>query len=135
MRISDWSSDVCSSDLRGDTLLELIMGEGFERNDAHAAIDALRPVYDPRRLRIGQAVTLTYVADGDVRSLVGLRLAKSYDREAVVGRIVEGGFEAYESEKQHDLAEIGRAHVRTPVTKAHLVCRILHAKTKTKHNT
>jgi len=96
---------------RGDTLLKLLMEEGFDRNDAHEAIDALRPVYDPRRLRIGQAITLTYVDQpGNVAqpSLVGLRLAKSYDREAVVGRVVEGGFEAFESEKQLDL-QVARA--------------------------
>src|SRR3546814_19436602 len=76
------------------------MGEGFESNDAHAAIDALRPVYDPRRLRIGQAVTLTYVAYGDQRSLAGMRLATRYDREAVVGRLVDGVLEDAESDKQ-----------------------------------
>ncbi|MET4698388.1 murein DD-endopeptidase MepM/ murein hydrolase activator NlpD [Constrictibacter sp. MBR-5] len=101
---------------RGDTLLKLLMDQGFDRNDAHEAIDALRPVYDPRRLRIGQAITLTYVPQPAVdqpgeaaqRSLVGLRLSKSYDREAVVGRVVEGGFEAFESEKQLDL-QVARA--------------------------
>src|SRR3546814_5525342 len=31
---------------------------------------------------------------------------------------------------EQDVVEIGRAHVRTPVTNAHLVCRILPEKTK-----
>src|SRR3546814_5523964 len=33
---------------------------------------------------------------------------------------------------QHDIREIGRAHVRIPVTNAHLVCRLLLEK-KNKH--
>src|SRR3546814_6054083 len=32
------------------------------------------------------------------------------------------------------IGEIGRAHVCTPVTTAHLVCRLLLEKTKTEHN-
>src|SRR3546814_10430982 len=34
-------------------------------------------------------------------------------------------------EHQIDVREIGRAHVRTPVTNAHLVCRLMLAKKKT----
>ena len=52
---------------------------------------------------IGQAITLTYTTGVDQAaqpSLVGLRIAKSYDREAIVGRTVAGTFEAFENEKQ-----------------------------------
>src|SRR3546814_9941455 len=36
---------------------------------------------------------------------------------------------------EYDEVEIGRAHVCTPVTNAHLVCRLLLAKKKSKHKT
>lgn len=96
---------------KGDTLLGLVMNKGFDRNEAHEMIEALRAVYDPRRLRIGQAITLTYTTGVDQAaqpSLVGMRIAKSYDREAIVGRTVAGTFEAFENEKQLDL-QVARA--------------------------
>lgn len=44
----------------GDTLLDLLLKAGVERNDASQAIDALREVYNPRALRVGQEVTVTF---------------------------------------------------------------------------
>src|SRR3546814_20511160 len=43
MRISDWSSDVCSSDLLGDLDL-LVLGIAFEPDDLHAVEQRLRQV-------------------------------------------------------------------------------------------
>src|SRR3546814_1848296 len=43
MRISDWSSDVCSSDLLGDFDL-LVLGIAFEPDDLHAVEQRLRQV-------------------------------------------------------------------------------------------
>ena len=42
----------------GDTLLELLIRKGIPRGEAHAAIEALRPVYDPRDLKAGQKLAL-----------------------------------------------------------------------------
>jgi len=44
---------------RGDTLMKLLVKNAVDPNQAHAVIAALRPVYDPRRMRIGQRFTLT----------------------------------------------------------------------------
>jgi murein DD-endopeptidase MepM/ murein hydrolase activator NlpD len=44
----------------GDTLLDLLLKAGVERNEATRAIDALREVYNPRALRVGQEVTVTF---------------------------------------------------------------------------
>src|SRR3546814_20631018 len=44
MRISDWSSDVCSSDLRVSVL-------------AHASCDLLRPLHYPATVIVGLVVT------------------------------------------------------------------------------
>lgn len=96
---------------KGDTLMKLMMNVGFDKGEAYDAITALREVYDPKRLRIGQAIKLTY-APGDAGSLnpvlIGMRLEKSFDREAGAGRLVDGRFEPFEVEKQLD-ARMARA--------------------------
>lgn len=89
---------------KGDTLMKLLMDAGVTRAEAYDAIEALRDVYDPRQLRAGQEITLTYsdaVGAGEsAASLVSLRLTKARDREAGAGRLVDGRFEAFEIEKQ-----------------------------------
>src|SRR3546814_4588963 len=113
MRISDWSSDVCSSDL--------ILAQRADLDAQIAALDRLalaQRVDDRRRLfrRDGEA-------DADIAA---------------------GGREDLAVDADHIAAHaIGRAHVGTPVTNAHLVCRRLLEKKKnhkkelryqTKHN-
>ena len=89
---------------KGDTLMKLLIEAGVDRADAHGAIEALRDVYDPRHLRVGQEITLTYAAAGQSpATLAGLRLTKARDREAGAGRLVDGRFEAFEIEKQFAL--------------------------------
>jgi murein DD-endopeptidase MepM/ murein hydrolase activator NlpD len=43
---------------RGDTLLGLMVGAGINRTEAVQALDALRPLFDPRKLAINQQVVL-----------------------------------------------------------------------------
>ncbi|MBI1205887.1 MAG: peptidoglycan DD-metalloendopeptidase family protein [Azospirillum sp.] len=45
---------------RGDTLFDLLLDNQVARAEADAAIQALRPVFDPRKLRIGQSIDLTF---------------------------------------------------------------------------
>src|SRR3546814_3405902 len=106
-RISDWSSDVCSSDLfagvgertrEGNDLYHEFLDAGVIAKDADG-----NPTPD------GSKVALVF---GQMNEPPGAR-----------ARVA--------------LSEIGRAHVRTPVTNAHLVCRLLLEKkncTKTKEN-
>lgn len=42
----------------GDTLMNLLTDKGVDRREAHAAIEALRTVFDPRHLRAGQRLAL-----------------------------------------------------------------------------
>src|SRR3546814_5761533 len=124
MRISDWSSDVCSSDL----LLREQLGQerrlGARQEDlrsadllAHVEDDGAHPVVAPvmlarQHLVLAQHRLGAAQVDDDVAELVAL------------------------DQTVDDLADqIGRAHVWTPVTNAHLVCRLLlekKKKTKTK---
>src|SRR3546814_9593144 len=101
MRISDWSSDVCSSDLldqwRGKLAGRIVLvtrpDEGSEPDRAPFRR------YD----------------DADIAKMDEFEQPK-YDPEAADRRMKRATFA-----KQ----QIGRAHVRTPVPNAHLVCRLL----------
>src|SRR3546814_9035061 len=105
MRISDWSSDVCSSDL------------GF--------LDHLRPEVQlgARELRelVGPHVGgLRAAALGAGLEIVALdrRLRRgAQGRDRALGR----SRRRVEAEPGLELEEIGRAHVRTPVTNATLL--------------
>src|SRR3546814_6626327 len=118
MRISDWSSDVCSSDLReaafrdaearereaeAEAKATAMVSEAIARGDVNAVnyfvaqryVDALGKFVDSANQK-------TFFLPLEATSLIG-----------AVGGIAEIARD-----------EIGRAHVCTPVTNAHLVCRI-----------
>ncbi|WP_246135402.1 M23 family metallopeptidase [Pararhodospirillum oryzae] len=46
----------------GETLMGLLIDQDVDRGLAQAAVEALRPVFDPRALRAGQEVTLSYTS-------------------------------------------------------------------------
>jgi len=48
---------------RGDTFMKLMLSAGAARTDAYNAITAMRRVFDPRRLDIGQALTAVFHID------------------------------------------------------------------------
>jgi murein DD-endopeptidase MepM/ murein hydrolase activator NlpD len=73
---------------RGDTLMSLLTDRaGLDRGQASAAVDALRDVFDPRKLNIGQQVTL-YIQPGgeDGPQLQALTLQPEIERMAIVMR-------------------------------------------------
>src|SRR3546814_9024961 len=110
MRISDWSSDVCSSDLTAGLLFTSLTD------------------WDERP---GE--------DNSTQVLVGRAFAKfSGIKEAMVFHLnppsisslgIAGGF-TFKLQDRAGLGQIGRAHVCTHVTNAQLVCRLLLEKTK-----
>ncbi|HIJ61942.1 MAG TPA: peptidoglycan DD-metalloendopeptidase family protein [Rhodospirillaceae bacterium] len=86
---------------RGDTLADLLIRAGIEKAEAARAIDALGEIYDPRSLRPGQDVTLTFVRPADgVGS--GAFDAVSLQPEAgrqITARRSAGGFSASEAKR------------------------------------
>src|SRR3546814_6189416 len=125
MRISDWSSDVCSSDLLAQDSLQ----EGLGRTGVAGRIwrhrldpDAALHLFRRNRARRLHPPAALRPVDGRAGDLHLRHAGAEGPLPAAhpVGRglVVPGLF------------EIGRAHVRTPVTNAHLVCRLL-LKTKT----
>src|SRR3546814_1876867 len=111
MRISDWSSDVCSSDVGFDDIEPGPLHRLVERDllgdhrfalGHHAGIDAPEDVEHPLHRVFGRWSPANLAAAGDHLLLVALQ-------------------------------EIGRAHDCTPVTNAQLVYRLLIEKQKSKH--
>ncbi|MBK8908488.1 MAG: M23 family metallopeptidase [Rhodospirillales bacterium] len=82
---------------RGDTLTGVLEDLGVGRDDAQAAIAALRGLFDPRRIRVGQNITIDLepMAAGEPARLSGLRLASRFPAEVGVRRVHDGGFVAF----------------------------------------
>ncbi len=82
---------------RGDTLMEILLRLGIPRAQAHEAIASLRTVYDPRRLRAGQYLTVELERlrsqEKELR-LAGLSLAVDFATRVRLARTDAGGFEA-----------------------------------------
>src|SRR3546814_5490717 len=109
MRISDWSSDVCSSDLFG-----------LARRFA--------PRHKPDRSGEGVALMDGPATDrGEARLFAGIELGGT----KCICTLAAGPDDVRD---QQTIAMIGRAHVCTPVTNAHLVCRLLVEKKKLPHS-
>lgn len=80
----------------GDTLMSVMLSAGIARSDAHQAVSALRSVYDPKDLRVGQQVRLTLSPEDTLEEVI---LDPSVVRRIAVRR--DGGdvFRAFETEK------------------------------------
>jgi murein DD-endopeptidase MepM/ murein hydrolase activator NlpD len=83
---------------KGDTLLSALTGSGVPARDAKAVVDALKTVFNPRGLRPGQTVTLTFAPPTGTESarLVGLSVAVEPGKVAEVRRVGQNGFRASE---------------------------------------
>src|SRR3546814_4561206 len=116
MRISDWSSDVCSSDL-----LRIVT------------------LWDMLRLDLGESPqhTIPLLSGLSLRQARVFALMSKLEKHAAAERVIEEGDLARDIYVVVDgrLEEIGRAHAGTPVTNAHLVCRPLLDKKNKHHNT
>src|SRR3546814_5820351 len=126
MRISDWSSDVGSSDL-DQRIADAAAGFGKAETE-HAKLAELREdgavsVRDGGRAR----------HEAIVRQGVGQKVLDRVDNLPLFGRDfhVDHGRGARGKPSTRSAMKIGRAHVWTPVTNAHLVCRLLLETKKT----
>ncbi|WP_029009432.1 M23 family metallopeptidase [Azospirillum halopraeferens] len=95
---------------RGDTLLNLLVGASVPRTEAAGAIRALREVYDPRSLQVGQQVTVLFEPRrGGARQFVGLELEPDVVRSVTVARTGDSGFESAEVERAVERRRVGAA--------------------------
>ena len=80
---------------RGDTVMRLLLRAEVPRNQAAAAIAAMRKLYDPRRIVPGQKLVVSYLAgdagleDRDI-SLRGIELVTAPGKTVVVTRKASG---------------------------------------------
>jgi len=79
---------------KGDTLMKVLVKAGVPRGEAHAAITALAKEYDPRRLRPGQELTLTFAGDDAAKTKLHTVALHASVEEDVVARLSDDGFRA-----------------------------------------
>ena len=79
----------------GDTLMAILRRHGIDRVEADRAIEAARTMFNLRRLRIGQEITLvTGVDETGADTLAAVALRTGDDRYVKVTRTAAGTFEA-----------------------------------------
>jgi murein DD-endopeptidase MepM/ murein hydrolase activator NlpD len=97
----------------GDTLMDILIRAEIDPAEAHAAIESLRTVYDPRRLRAGQELAITAVVSGrgaePRRGLLGLAFDLSFDHQIQVTRSADGGYDATKVERPQHRQMVRRA--------------------------
>src|SRR3546814_10459420 len=132
MRISDWSSDVCSSDLRRG---RQAFGANVPRHPPSANASSF---ISPRRPAVRAGTPDRRLAGKPDSWRVGFpSFAPRPPRKSEGGgecpwvRNKGGGVGRRPIPGDIRIQEIGRAHVCTPVPNAHLVCRLLLEKKKT----
>ncbi len=87
----------------GDTLVDVLIRAGVEGSDASQAIEALKDVFNPRALRAGQKVTVTFekpphgFGQGDFNKVA---LNADPIREVAAARTATGSFTGQEAKRQ-----------------------------------
>jgi murein DD-endopeptidase MepM/ murein hydrolase activator NlpD len=82
---------------RGDTLIDILNRAGIGPGEAHAAVESLQTVYDPRRLRAGQELSIragTGRPEADARRLLSLDFDLDFDHSVRVTRGENGRYAA-----------------------------------------
>jgi len=91
---------------RGDTVMGLLLASGLAQAEAHAAVSALQEVYNPRNLRPGHELVLTFRAGSEEAGeefFEGLKMQVDVNRNVLVHREDNESFAAREEqwELQH----------------------------------
>jgi murein DD-endopeptidase MepM/ murein hydrolase activator NlpD len=96
---------------RGDTLMNILMRARIDQAAAHAAVESLRDVYDPRRLRAGQELVLTALSDAeeDSRGLLRLAFDLDFDHQIEITRNADGRYDAAKIERPQHRQMVRRA--------------------------
>src|SRR3546814_6706418 len=128
MRISDWSSDVCSSDLEAE--LKAVNPPAAPPGPRQQPKRAPLPAQFPRTV-IRHEPENTQCACGCQLQRIGEDVSEKLDYTPGVFTVEQhfrGKWACRQCETLIQAPEIGRTHVSTPVTNAQLVCSLLLAK-------
>ncbi len=88
---------------KGDTLVKILTDVGIPTADASGAVQAMSGVFNPRRLQIGQTLTVTVQpgsTTGDSAQLLKIALRPEAERDVTVKRNDNGDFSAGEVKYQ-----------------------------------
>ena len=78
---------------KGDTLMRALRRAGSDKSEANAAIAALSRHFNPRRLQVGQELTVVFIpADAGRLRLAAVSLTLGKDSHLVAGRQTDGDF-------------------------------------------
>ncbi len=80
----------------GETLAGVLARAGASSSDTNAALSSISDVYNPRRLRPGQAISLYFQRDGADAQLTGVAFRSEPGASVTANRTTTGGFEARE---------------------------------------
>jgi murein DD-endopeptidase MepM/ murein hydrolase activator NlpD len=80
----------------GETLAGLLSRAGASSSEASAALHSIADVYNPRRLRPGQPVSLYFQRNGAAAELTGIAFRSAPGASVTANRTMSGGFEARE---------------------------------------
>jgi murein DD-endopeptidase MepM/ murein hydrolase activator NlpD len=92
----------------GETLAGVLATGDVSTNDIQAAVDAARDVYDPRKLRAGQVITLSYKPGAEGSAFQGFEIQADAEHMVTVARGADG-FSAQQT-KLAVRAEVKAAH-------------------------
>ncbi|MBL8545033.1 MAG: peptidoglycan DD-metalloendopeptidase family protein [Hyphomonadaceae bacterium] len=80
----------------GETLAGLLSRAGASSTEASAVLNSIADVYNPRRLRPGQPISLYFQRDGADTQLTGVAFRSEPGASVTANRTTTGGFEARE---------------------------------------
>jgi len=86
----------------GDTLSKALRRAGAKAKDAEAAIRSLKGIYDPRTLKAGQHINVTFSPsgiDGTADRFSGFEIPLDYAKRVAVAPAPQGGYKAHEIER------------------------------------
>jgi len=94
---------------QGDTLMSILNEAGLDRAEAYDAVETLRPLFNPRDLRIGQEITIALAPDtaGDEQNaprLAELAFDTDIDRRVRLSRGTDGKLTASEERTELTVA-------------------------------
>jgi murein DD-endopeptidase MepM/ murein hydrolase activator NlpD len=95
---------------RGDTLMKVLTKAGADGQESAEAIRAMNPLFDPRKLQLGQEVTVTFEKGDEGLRLAAVDVVDSVQRTVSVTRDTTG-FSAQEVLREFDRAMVRAAGV------------------------
>lgn len=87
----------------GDTLSKVLRRAGAQPTDAEAAIRSLKGIYDPRKLKAGQSINVSFAPSGSTDTkdrFSGFEIPLDYAKRVAVAPAPQGGFKAHQFERE-----------------------------------